>query len=312
MGTLFLLLLALQDDSLRVEGPPFLVFGDTVELRAQASVRDAAIVWRLAGAPMGSLETKPSIDAATRVARGTDRLSVTSVGQTEGEILFVVTLERRGIRLASVDVKMRVGPLIKVRAWCRPVEHREGGTRRADLLRDAEQRKAVESEVNRLLRPLGVEIALDLGKPVSAPDGWFDREGKFHPIALRDGKKANSASLQELIGHDEPGGLNVYFLRDCKWVEVKEGFARVVTDHNLIGIGLKEGQVVLDDAWDAPSLAHELGHALGLDDLSAKGERGRLMYSVRRDRTGLAFVYGEMKDARERARQHLKSWLARR
>src|SRR5436190_15651529 len=106
MGTLLLLLLALQDDTLRVDGPPFLIFGDTVELRAQASVRDATIVWRLAGAPMGALETRPAIDASTRIVRGSDQLRVTSVGQTEEEILFVVTLERRGIRLASVEVKM--------------------------------------------------------------------------------------------------------------------------------------------------------------------------------------------------------------
>ncbi|MBI3855025.1 MAG: hypothetical protein HY293_04965 [Planctomycetes bacterium] len=93
---------------------------------------------------------------------------------------------------------------------------------------------------------------------------------------------------------------------------VQEGFPRIKTEHNLVGIGLKDGEVVLDDAWDAAALAHELGHALGLDDLKEKSERGRLMYSVRRDRTGQAFTYLEMKDARDGARRHLKSWLARR
>jgi len=312
MATLLLLLLTLQDDKLRVEGPPFLVFGDTIELRVVNPVKDAIVVWRLADAPMGSLETKPSIDSSTRVARGSDRLAVTSVGQTEGEILFVVTLERKGLRLATVDVKLRVGPVIRIKAWCRPVEHALGGTRRAQVVRDLEQRRALEADVNRLLHPLGVEVALDLGKSVAAPDAWFDREGRFNPIVMKDGKKANSPTLNELLKNDEPGALNVYFIRDCHWVTVQEGFEKMVTNHGLLGIGLKDGQVVLDDGGDTVSLAHELGHALGLDDLKDRTDRGRLMYSIRRDRTGEAFVYQEMKDAREGARRHLKSWLARR
>jgi len=36
------------------------------------------------------------------------------------------------------------------------------------------------------------------------------------------------------------------------------------------------------------------------------------MFSVRRDRTGQSFTYGEMKDAREGARRHLKTWQAKR
>jgi hypothetical protein len=313
MATLLAFLaLALQDDKLRIEGPPFLVFGETVELRAVSSVKDAAVVWRLADAPAGAFETKPAIDSSTRIARGSETLAVTSMGRIEGDLLFVVTLERRGIRLATVDVKLRVGPVLKVKAWCRIVENGLGGTRRPELIRETERRRELESEVARLLRPLGIEVELELGKTVAGPDSWFDREGIFHPIGLKDGKKANSATLNELLKNDEPGGLNVYFIRDCNWVTVQEGFPRIKTEHNLVGIGLKEGRVVLDDAWDVPSLAHELGHALGLDDLKEKSERGRLMYSVRRDRTGLAFIYTEMKDARERARQHLKSWLARR
>jgi len=163
-----------------------------------------------------------------------------------------------------------------------------------------------------MLRPLGVEVTLEMGKTVAAPDAWFDRDGIFHPIGMKDGKRANSATLNELLRLDEPGALNVYFLRDCNWVTITEGFPRIKTEHNLVGIGLKDGDVVLDDAWDPPSLAHELGHALGLDDLKEKPDRGRLMYSVRRDRTGEAFTYGEMKDARERARLYLKSWMGRR
>src|SRR6185295_2908608 len=181
-----------------------------------------------------------------------------------------------------------------------------------DALREPEKLKELEAGVNKLLRPIGVEVGLERGRAVAAPDAWFDREGRFHPIVLKDGKKANSPTLNELLKSNEPGGINVYFVRDCNWVTVQEGFPRIVTNHHLVGIGLKDGAAVLDDAWDLPSLAHELGHTFGLDDLQEKGERGRLMYTIRRDRTGIAFTYGEMKDAREQARMHLKTWLAKR
>jgi hypothetical protein len=306
------LALALQDDKLRIEGPPFLVCGETVELRAVSGIKDAAVVWRLADGPLSAIETRPALDSSTRVVRGSERLAVGSLGKGEEELLFAVTLERKGIRLAKEEFKLRIGPLIRVKARIRIVENPLGGTRKPDRLRDPEQCKAVEAGVNRLLRPLGVEMSFEAGRPVAAPDAWFDREGTFHPIGLKDGKKANSQTLNELLRNDEPGGLNVYFLRDCNWVTVQEGFPRIVTEHNLVGIGLKDGEAVLDDAWDVPSLAHELGHTLGLDDLKEKNERGRLMYSVRRDRTGQSFTYGEMKDAREGARRHLKSWLAKR
>lgn len=312
MASLLFLCLFLQDDKLRIEGPPFLVFGETVELRAVTSVKDASIVWRLADGPGRAIDTKPAIDPSTRVVRGAESLTVTSVGKSEEELLLSVTQVRRGVRLATADFKLRIGPAIRVRTICRIVENPAGGTRRADDLRELEKRRELEAAVNRLLRPLGVEVSLEIGKSVAAPGAWFDREGVFHPIGLKDGKRANSATLNELLRQDEPGGLNVYFLRDCNWVTVQEGFPRIKTEHNLVGIGLKDGKVVLDDAWDAPSLAHELGHALGLDDLKEKPDRGRLMYSVRRDRTGEAFTFGEMKDAREGARLHLKSWSGRR
>jgi hypothetical protein len=75
---------------------------------------------------------------------------------------------------------------------------------------------------------------------------------------------------------------------------------------------MKEGQIVVDDAADATVLAHELGHAFSLDDLHEKGERERLMYSIRKERTSVLFSYQEMKDARERARYHLRSQQAKR
>jgi hypothetical protein len=313
MATLLLLLpLFLQEDPFRVEGPPFLVFGETVELRALGAGKDATVVWRLADGAASSIETKPPTDSASRVVRGTDTLAVTSVGTAEQELLFAVSLERRGVRLAKEEFRLRIGPSIRVRAWVRIVEHAQGGTRRAELLRDAGKCREVEAGVNALLRPLGVEVSLEAGRPVAAANAWFDRQGTFHPIVLKDGKKANSPTLNELLRNDEPGGLNVYFLRDCQWVTVREGFPRIKTDHNLVGIGLKDGTAVLDDAWDVPSLAHELGHTLGLDDLREKADRGRMMYSVRRERRGEAFTYAEMKDARESARRHLKAWVAKR
>ena len=312
MGAILALVcLSLQEDALRIEGPPFLVFGETAEFRAVHAVKDATVVWRLADGRLSAAETKPSFDSSNRL-RGAEKLSLTSVGQAETELAFAVTLERRGIRLATAEFKVRIGPLLQVRTICRIVENPQGGTRRPEPIRDADRRKELEAGVNALLRPLGVEVTLEEGRPVAAPDGWFDREGRFHPIVLKDGKKANSPTLNELLKKDEKGGINVYFVRDCCWVTIQEGFPRIKTDHHLVGIGLKEGKVVLDDAWDVPSFAHELGHALGLDDLQGKSERGRMMYSLRRERTGQAFTFGEMKDAREGAREHLKAWVARR
>src|SRR5262249_8949639 len=119
MASLLLLSLLLQDDKLRVEGPPFLVFGETIELRAFVSVKDASVVWRLADGPARAIETKPAIDSSTRVVRGSDQLTVTSVGKTEEELLFSVTLVRRGVRLSTTEVKLRIGPPIRVRAFCR-------------------------------------------------------------------------------------------------------------------------------------------------------------------------------------------------
>ncbi len=312
MGAILALLcLSLQEDSLRIEGPPFLVFGEKAEFRAVHAVKDAAVVWRLADGRLGAVEAKPGFDSSGRL-RGADKLTMASVGQAETELAFAVTLERRGVRLAAADFKVRIGPVIKVRTICRIVENPLGGTRRPESIQDADRRKELEAGVNALLRPLGVEVTLEEGRPVTAPDGWFDREGRFHPITLKDGKKANSSTLNELLKKDEKGAINVYFVRDCFWETVQEGFPRIRTDHHLVGIGLKEGKVVLDDAWDVPSFAHELGHALGLDDLREKSERGRLMYSLRRERTGQAFTFGEMKDAREGAREHLKNWVTRR
>jgi hypothetical protein len=304
MLTLCLALLA--QDTLRVEGPPFLVSGETIELRAVSPAENATVVWRLSDGA-AAVETKPAYDPRSLAVRGTSRIELSAVGSAETDVRVSVSLERRGTRVATVEHRVRIGPLLRVRAWCRVVENGKGGTRRPDLARDGASRGALQDGVNRLLRPVGIEVALEAGLPVHAPDAWFDAEGRFHPVELKDGGKANSAALSQLLKCDQPGGLNLYFLRECRWTSVREGFVRSVTDHALVGIGLKEGQVVADDAADATVLAHELGHAFSLDDLWEKGERGRLMYSLRKERTGVSLTWQEMKDARERARLHLKS-----
>lgn len=314
MHALLAVLLSLQEDPLRLEGAPFLVFGETVEVRAVTSLKDVSVAWRVADAPGGilsSLETKPPFDSRTFTVRGPDRLELRSTGKTEGDILLSVTLERRGTRVASAEYRLRVGPVLRVRAWCRVVEHPKGGTARPELVRESGARASLEAEVNARLRPLGLEVSLEAGRPVAAPDGWFDRDGRFHPVVLKDGKKANSPSLDALLRHNEPGGLNFYLVRDCHWTTVEPGFRRVVTEHSLRGIGLKDGVVVLDDSADALSLAHEFGHAFSLDDLGEERDRGRMMFSVRRQQTGTLFDHREMKDARESARRHLKSFGAR-
>lgn len=315
MLTLCLLLLAQPDETLRIKGAPFLVFGGTVEVRAESAVKDAVIVWRVADAPGGAaaaVETKPAFDPRSFTVRGVDRLEVTSAGKTEGDVLLMVSLERKGSRVATAEHRLRVGSLLRVRAWCRPVENAKGGTGRPELARDAKVRAALQGDVNVLIRPLGIEVELAEGRAVKAPDSWFDGEGRFHPVVLNNGERDKSPTLKELFKQDQPGGLNVYFVRDCHWVTVEPGFRRTVTDHSLVGIGMKDGQVVLDDAGDATALAHELGHAFSLDDLKEKGERERLMYSLRKERTDTQLTYGEMKDARTRARLHLKAHAAAR
>jgi hypothetical protein len=307
--------LSLQEETLRVEGAPFLVLGGSAELRALSPVKDATVSWRVADAPGGtlsSLETDPPFDSRTFSVRSSPALKLKSTGKTGGEALLVASLERQGRRLASVEHRLVLGPALRVRAWCRVVENGKGGTALPDRVRDSESRGRLEADVNVHLRPLGLEVALEAGAPVAAPDAWFDREGRFHPVVLKDGRKANAPVLDALLRHNEPGGLNLYLVRDCHWTTVEPGFRRTVTEHSLRGIGLKDGVVVLDDSADARSLAHEFGHAFGLDDLEDERERGRMMYSVRKLQTGTLFTYAEMKDARERARQHLKAFAPRR
>jgi hypothetical protein len=309
MGILSLLVcLALQDPPFRVDGPPFLILGDRVELEASHVPKGATVVWRLADGPASALETRPPLSTSGATVRGPQSLTIVSVGKAEAEFRFAVTAERNGLRLASAEFRLRAGPVLPVKVWCRTVENESGGTRRKDLVLDECQRLALEGNVNRYLRPLGIEARLEAGPRLRGPEWWFDREGRFAPIVMKDGKKANSPALNDLFRNDVAGGINVYLVRDLYWEQVREGFEREVTEHELIGVGLKEGRVVIDDDGDPASLAHELGHAFGLEDLKQKGERDRMMYWVRRDRSDFRFTYQEMKDAREGARLHQKAW----
>jgi hypothetical protein len=306
MATLLACLcLTFQSDTFRVDGPPFLQIGDQVDLEVKNIPKDSVVVWRLADGPAGSIETRPALNPDNHTVRGPAELTVVAIGRADAEFRFVATAERKGLRLATAEFRMRMGSLLTVRAWCHAVSHAAGGTTRP--LDDC-RRKALEHEVNRYLRPLGIAASLEAGSGVASPDWWFDSEGRFQPIGLKDGRKANTAAFNDLLRNDQPAGLNVYFVRDLYWEQVDQGFERKVTAHELLGVGLKEGRVVLDDGADAASLAHELGHALGLDDLKAKTERDRMMYWVRRDRSDFLFTYGEMKDARESAQVRLKKW----
>jgi hypothetical protein len=309
MGTLAVLLcLSLQDDQFRVCGPPFLALGGRIDLVARCVPKDAAVVWRLADGPFASIETKPALSPSTQMVKGSLELSVLSTGKADAEFRFAVTAERKGVRLATAEYKLRAGSLITLKVWCRCVENESGGTRRKDLILDDCQRQALQWNVNRDLKAVGVEVSLEAGTGLHGPEWWFDREGRFQAIVMKDGKKANSPALNDLIRHDLPSGINVYFVRDLYWGQVREGFERVVTEWALLGVGLKEGRAVVEDAADPEALAHELGHTLGLDDLKGRRVRDRLMYWTRGDRSDVLFSYAEMKDARESALRHRKSW----
>jgi len=309
MGTLAALVcLCLQDDRFHVDGSPFLVLGDQVQLQAKNVPPDAVVVWRLADGPPGAIETRPALSKSSRVLKGPSELTVMSTGKTDAEFRFAVTAERKGVRLATAEFKLRAGAVVPMKVWIRAVDHDAGGTKRADLISDDCRRKALESEVNRYLRPIGVEASFEAAPRLRGADWWFDKQGRFQPMVADGEQRANSPQLSDLIRNDLPGGLNVYFVRDVHWEQVLEGFSREVWDWQLLGVGLKEGQAVVDDGADAMSLAHELGHALGLDDLKDWKQRDRLMFWGRNDRTDVRFTYGEMKDARSSAQQHRKAW----
>ncbi|HEV3026635.1 MAG TPA: hypothetical protein VG457_03640, partial [Planctomycetota bacterium] len=213
MATLaFLLCLSVQDDQFRVCGPPFVVLGERIDLEARSVPKDAVVVWRLADGPIGSIETRPALSMTSQAVKGSSELSVLSTGKADAEFHFAVTAERKGVRLASAEFRLRAGSLIPLKVWCRSVENESGGTRRKDLILDDCQRQALQWNINHDLKAIGVEVALEAGSRLHGPAWWFDHEGRFQPIVMKDGKKANSPALSDLARNDLPGGINVYFV----------------------------------------------------------------------------------------------------
>jgi hypothetical protein len=276
--------------------------------------KDGTPVWRLSDAPGGvslALKSTPAWDPKGFQIRGRRELKLTSCGTLAGDALVSAWLEEHGSRVAAAEFRLRLGPVLRVKAWLKVVDHPRGGTGRPDFFQDPEQRADLEAEVNRRLRALGIEMGFAEGEKVTAPDRWFDSAGRFHPVVQSEGQWTRSPTFRELLRQNQPGGLNVYRVRDLTWVTVQEGFGRVVTTHDLVGVGFKEGDIVLDDRADAAALAHELGHAFSLEDQKESSQRGRMMYWIRKDRTGELFTWQEMKDARVRARLHLSNEGAR-
>ncbi len=315
MDALICLMLLCGQEKLRVEGPPFLAFGGSAEVRLEGGPADAEPVWRVADAPGGAaaaIETRPALDPCRLAVRGVRVVELRSIGRMEGDVLLAVSLERRGARVARTEFRIRIGAPLLVRAILRPVTHPVGGTRRAGPAGEEAERRNLEAELGRLLRPCGVEVALEAGRPIPAPDAWFDAEGRFHPVVLKDGARARSLTMQELVRNDVAGAVNVYLVRDCHWTEVREGFERVTVEHSLQGVGMKNGQVILDDSADASTFAHELGHAFGLEDLRDPKDRGRLMFCHRRERRGNGFTFEEMEFARAGARRWVRAAGSRR
>jgi len=77
------------------------------------------------------------------------------VGKVEAELLFVVSVERKGVRLATEEFKLRLGPLFRMRAGVRVVLHPLGGTRKPELVTGLATCRELQAGVNALLRPLG-------------------------------------------------------------------------------------------------------------------------------------------------------------
>jgi hypothetical protein len=284
----------------------------------------STVVWRIADAPGGvreSIRTVPPYDDRAFTVRGTRRLALQSIGAATGEGRIAVSLEKGGRRLITRDFLFAIVHPVLVHARLRIVKHERGGSRRAELRERGELRR-IEESVNRILSGCGVALDLRMGDDVNAADDLFDRDGRFHPIALVYGKKAKSDTLTRLLTHEVPGVVDLFWLRDLHWIEtLSGGYAASRAEHSLSGVGVKDGFVLLDDSADEETLAHEFGHVLGLEDLGSgltrveaapKTERRRLMFSVRSGRIGLQFTWEEFRTARRTAeRMAARQWRRR-
>lgn len=318
MTLLLLLCLAGDEEIVRVDGPPFIAFEDEGEFEVVTGLEGVTPIWRISDAPGGAVravETEPEFSSKDHSIRGAKKIKVSAVGKIEGDLRLSVTLEKGGRRVASLVHVVRLGPVIRFPAQFRFVQHRKGGTSDPDRIT-----KEITDEVNRLWRSCGIEFEFGTGKPVRGKDAWFDFEGRFHPVIRKDGKRDRSAALIELLKCVEPGPINVFLVRDCHWTEKAKGLGDASIEHSLSGVALEAEGAVLDDSADATTIAHEMGHVLGLSDLAAEclkpwerpaSERRRLMFSIRKYREAEGFTYDEMKTSRAVALHILKQTSAR-
>ncbi|MBI2900844.1 MAG: hypothetical protein HYY17_11725 [Planctomycetes bacterium] len=308
------LLLCLQAaDEFRVDGPPFLPFGESAEFAAFAIPEGATLTWRLADAPGGiasAVRTSPAFSEQDFCIRGARTIRVTSLGTTEGDLRVSVALERRGARIGARNLTVRIGPVLRLEGRFRTVEHPRGGARGA-----AEAWTELVPEVNRIWKACGIEFAFSAGEAVKGRDSWFDGRGRFHPVIFRRGVRERSPAVNELLALHGPGRIDVFLVRECFMVRESRGLGDPVVEYNLAGWGIQEEGAAVDEDALAVDLAHELGHVLGLDDLGLNAwtpqdmipaERRRLMCHIRKFREAPGFAVDEMKETREVARRILK------
>lgn len=324
MSLLLLLGLCLDEETVRVDGPPFLAYDTEAEFEIVTTLEGVTPVWKIADAPGGAVravETTPEYSSKDQTIRGERKIKIKSVGKMEGDLRLAITLEKNGRRVANLVHVVRLGPVVRVPAQFRIVEHPRGGTEKPERYEDEKSRKRLVEEVNRYWIPCGIEFEFTLGKPVKGKDWWFDSDGRFHPVIRKDAQKDKSAALADLWNGDDPKAINVFIVRDCHWTEKAKGLGDATIDHSLSGVGMEAEAALFDDSADASTIAHELGHVLGLGDLGADtlrpwerpaSERRRLMFSIRKYRDAPGFVYDEMKTSRATAGKILKQQSARR
>lgn len=315
MAFLLFLCLTGDDETLRVDGPPFLAFGGEAEFEAATTVEGATAVWRIADAPGGAVravETEPEFSSNDHSIRA-EKIKVKSVGKTEGDLRLSLTIEKGGRRVATLVHVVRLGPAIRLPARFRFVDHEKGGSTDRDRITDA-----MTEKVNRIWKACGIEFEFGPGDPVKGRDAWFDGEGRFQPVIRKDGKRERSPALVELLQCGDASSINLFVVRDCHWTEKGKGLGDATVEHSLAGVGFEAQGGVFDESADATVIAHELGHVLGLFDLAVEcakpeerplSERRRLMFSVNRAREGNEFTSDEMKTSRavaEYVRKRLK------
>lgn len=154
------MLLLVQADEFRVEGPPFLAFGRAAACEATAPA-GATGVWRLADSP-GGIETEPRFSEGDATLRGARTVRLKATGRSEADLRLVVTMERQGRRLATRTLPVRVGDLLQVPAVVRLLEHPAGGTRTPGRFSAEKMARAVDP----YWLACGIEFDVEAGRPV--------------------------------------------------------------------------------------------------------------------------------------------------